>query len=74
MPWALEQQEKALVEGNLVRCKCGGKFCFDAPPRCPACKSSIAALLPDRMHYYILPDSLDGTKGDSIWIPRERTS
>ena len=28
-----------LIEEYVGTCKCGGKFSFEAPPRCPRCRS-----------------------------------
>jgi hypothetical protein len=30
----------AAVEANLKPCKCGGRFRYDAAPRCPSCRSA----------------------------------
>jgi Zn finger protein HypA/HybF involved in hydrogenase expression len=30
----------AEVESQAGSCKCGGHYAFDAPPRCPACRST----------------------------------
>ena len=32
----------AAVEGGLGPCPCGGRFRYDAPPRCPGCRSTEA--------------------------------
>ena len=37
------KQYHAAVEGDLAPCACGGRFRYDAPPRCPKCRST-----PDR--------------------------
>lgn len=37
------EQYRAAAEATLGRCACGGTFRYDAPPRCPACRST-----PDR--------------------------
>jgi Zn finger protein HypA/HybF involved in hydrogenase expression len=38
-PIASEEYYKG-VEGLAGTCKCGGKFTFDASPRCPKCRST----------------------------------
>ena len=35
-----EEEYHAAVEGTLERCACGGRFRYDAPPRCPSCRST----------------------------------
>jgi predicted Zn-ribbon and HTH transcriptional regulator len=34
-----EEEYHSIVEDMAGSCKCGGKYKFDAPPRCPKCKS-----------------------------------
>ncbi len=34
------EQYHAAVEKKFRRCKCGGRYRFDAPPRCPDCRST----------------------------------
>lgn len=34
---------RAAAEATLDRCACGGTYRYDAPPRCPGCRST-----PDR--------------------------
>ena len=38
-PISGEEYHKS-VEEIVGKCKCGGQFKFDAPPRCPKCRSS----------------------------------
>lgn len=35
-----ESEYRAMVEKMAKKCRCGGKFKFDAPPRCPKCRST----------------------------------
>ena len=35
-----EEQYHTAIEKKFRRCKCGGKYRLDAPPRCPACRST----------------------------------
>ena len=35
-----EQEYHAGVEEAAGSCECGGRFTFDAPPRCPGCRST----------------------------------
>ena len=35
-----EKEYHKSVERIVGKCKCGGQFKFDAPPRCPKCRSS----------------------------------
>jgi Zn finger protein HypA/HybF involved in hydrogenase expression len=36
---SFEQSQKA-IEKKAGKCRCGGKFTFDAKPRCPKCRST----------------------------------
>jgi hypothetical protein len=42
-PVLTRDEYHAAAEATLDRCSCGGRFTYDAPPRCPSCRS-----LPDR--------------------------
>ncbi|MEK7207844.1 MAG: hypothetical protein AAB134_08195 [Pseudomonadota bacterium] len=66
-PWTLSEKEKAKVEENLKPCSCGGRFRFDAPPRCPVCNASLASLLKDKLHYIEVGKVVDGDK-DDVWL------
>ena len=35
-----EAEYHAAVEATLEPCSCGGRFRYDAPPRCPTCRST----------------------------------
>jgi hypothetical protein len=70
-PWVLSPEELARVEERMRPCPCGGKFRFDAFPRCPICKANIARLLPDDTHFIVLPESFDAEAGDLVWLPEK---
>jgi len=38
-----EEDYRAAVEERAGTCGCGGRFRFDAPPRCPECRSTDIA-------------------------------
>ena len=38
-----EEDYHAAIEKKFPGCDCGGKYRFDAPPRCPACRSTDIA-------------------------------
>lgn len=46
---------RALAEGTLEACSCGGRFRYDAPARCPSCRSTSEQWKPNPnapgMHY-----------------------
>ena len=42
------------IENNLDSCRCGGRFKFDAPQRCPKCRST--KLLADKNGDFVLYD------------------
>lgn len=46
-PALSEVEYHAVIEGRLKRHKCGGQFRFDAPPRCPKCRSTELESDPD---------------------------
>jgi len=39
------------VEDYAGKCACGGAFTFEAPPRCPKCKSDNYEVMDGYMHY-----------------------
>ena len=39
-PAQSESEYHAAIESSLNRHNCGGRFRFDAPPRCPKCRST----------------------------------
>jgi len=66
-PWMLDRTEQKLVEQALAPCPCGGRFRFDAPPRCPHCRADISALVPDKIYYVDSGDNVDGDSQDR-WL------
>ncbi len=67
-PWPLAVDEKQLIEKHLKYCPCGGRFRFDAPPKCPHCLGSIASLLPDKIHFVEVDKVIDADKNPDVWI------
>ncbi len=67
-PWSLTAKEKAKLEKHLAPCKCGGRFRFNAPPLCPFCKSSLASLLPDDIHFIEIGEIIDADQNESVWL------
>lgn len=71
-PWMLTRNEQKLVEDNLIKCQCGGKFTFDAKPRCPHCNTEIPDITPLKgtekrsIDYVVLGNLIDGDK-TKIW-------
>lgn len=66
-PWSLSSDEKKKVEDHLKPCPCGGRFLFDAFPRCPHCNKNVQSLLPDNMHFIEFGKVIDADKED-VWI------
>jgi hypothetical protein len=66
-PWSLSPEEKGIVESALKPCGSGGRFRFDALPRCPKCNHPLADLLPDDIHFVELGMVVDGDKAEA-WI------
>jgi len=66
-PWMLSTEEKAKVEDHLRPCACGGRFRFDALPRCPFCDCELAAVLPDKMHFIEIGTVVNADKDSSVW-------
>jgi hypothetical protein len=46
-PALSEPEYHAAIERSLKRHRCGGRFRFDAPPRCPKCRSTELEPDPD---------------------------
>jgi hypothetical protein len=65
-PWALNDEQKAIVENSLKPSICGGQFRFGALPKCPNCNSILKQLLRDNIHYVQITNVLDGDKVE-IW-------
>lgn len=73
-PWTLTEEEKRKVEDNAIKCECGGKFQFDAKPRCPECNNEIPDILPSSIHFVKLKNVIRGDiegkiqgEKESIW-------
>jgi hypothetical protein len=41
------EEYRAAAEATLDPCTCGGRFRYDAPPRCPTCRSTADMWEPD---------------------------
>jgi len=67
-PWMLTPEEKRKVEEDLRACACGGRFRFDAYPRCPFCSGDISSLLPDSLHFLEIGVLVDADKDGSAWM------
>ena len=67
-PWELSHEEKQRLEQNLAPCPNGGRFRFNAQPRCPHCGASLAALVPDAIHFIELGDVIDGDRDATVWL------
>lgn len=71
-PWILLQNEQKIVEKHLIACQCGGRFTFDAKPRCLHCNAEIPEITPLKgtekrpINYVILKNVIDGDK-TVIW-------
>lgn len=50
-PWDLNEVERRKIEESLKPCPNGGRFRFNAYPRCPVCNEPMPDLLQDRMHF-----------------------
>ncbi len=46
----------AAAEATLPPCSCGGRFRYDAPPRCPTCRSTSEMWNVDATAMYVLYD------------------
>lgn len=67
IPWSLSLEEKRKIESQLRPCPCGGRFRFDAYPRCPHCNKNVQSLLPDNIHFIEFGKVIDADKED-VWI------
>lgn len=67
-PWEMSANEHERVEQYFVRCPCGGRFRFQAPPRCPECRCSLSEMLgSDTSMYLRIEPSIDQERGDRVW-------
>ena len=66
-PWMLSSGEKRQVEEHLKPCFCGGRFQFDAYPRCPQCGQELQSLLPDALHFLEIGKVVDADKEEGVW-------
>lgn len=66
-PWTLDEVEKGQLETHISPCPCGGRFRFDAYPRCPYCRGDLTTLLPDKIHFIEIGDVVDGDKDEAAW-------
>lgn len=72
LPWSLTSQEKKKVEDHLKPCPCGGRFRFDAYPRCPHCNNNVQSLLPDDIHFIEFGKVIDADKDENMWLIKNR--
>ncbi len=66
-PWSLSLVERKTVENALKPSPSGGRFRFDALPRCPKCNDPLPHLLPDDIHFVELGMVIDGDIAD-VWL------
>lgn len=66
-PWLLTKREKKKVEDRIKPCLCGGRFRFDAPPRCPDDNCPLKEILEDEMHYIEVGSVIDGDL-QNVWL------
>lgn len=50
-PWSLSKEQKEVLESRIEPCECGGRFRFDAEPRCPWCHVTLRGLLIDPIYF-----------------------
>ena len=65
-PWTLDAEARGRVEAAVVGCPHGGRFRFDALPRCPRCLSELPVLA-DSPYFVVLADRIDGEAAERIW-------
>jgi hypothetical protein len=65
-PWVLDDEARRRVERAVIPCPIGGRFRFDALPRCPHCQAELPEHASDPAHFVILADLLDGDAAN-IW-------
>lgn len=70
-PWMLNPDEKKKLEDHLAPCKGGGRFRFEAYPRCPFCNGNLASFIPDKIHFLEIGDVIDGDKDQSVWVIKD---
>jgi uncharacterized protein YjbI with pentapeptide repeats len=55
-----------LVEGQIVKCPCGGEFNFQNPLRCPACGNLLEGPMSERVNFTVLGDMISSSKAN-VW-------
>lgn len=65
-PWGLPGSDLQVIENHLRSCPCGGRFRFDASPRCPLCNWRIRQILRDKWHYVETGRVFDSEK-ENVW-------
>jgi hypothetical protein len=65
-PWMLNTEEKQRVEAALKDCPLGGRFSFDAVPRCFHCGGDLSGLVKDPMHFLMCEPNFDADR-DNLW-------
>jgi len=65
--WSLNSKDKKRVEDALKPCDKGGRFRFDALPRCPACNEPLPDLLKSDIHFVEIGKVIDADKEDA-WL------
>ena len=66
-PWSLNDEEKKRVEEALKPYSRGGRFRFNALPRCPFCNEPLRDLLKDDIHFVEIGEVIDADKEDVWW-------
>jgi hypothetical protein len=72
-PWSLKPDEKKRVEDSLKPHETGGRFRFNALPRCPVCNASLPDLLKDEFHFVEIGHVVDADREDA-WVEQKRTN
>ena len=66
-PWMLDSAAKRRVEDAIVECPHGGRFSFEALPRCPHCRAELPDLAADPIYFVILADRLNSESHHNVW-------